>query len=216
MQTNYHIFHRRQDIGKRISLLHREETLSIGMIAVDNGENLAVAIDSLLARAGAWTLHVLMYEEQGRLPELRSRFPEVTYIVFTESVSFGTMANALANECHATFFLLTRSDLQCLKLELQQSIQHLHRSDKPSVITPVLTNRLQEPIPVIQAPLLRSGMIDPISFFPSGHTDPTLYPFLGVGLYERALFQRLRGFDEQLEGEYWQQHDFGISSRLYG
>jgi hypothetical protein len=71
-------------------------------------------------------------------------------------------------------------------------------------------------IPVIQAPMLRNGMIEPISFLPAGIGVPTLYPFLGVGLYERALFQRLRGFDELIEGEYWQQLDFGLRTWLYG
>lgn len=216
MQTNYHIFHRKQDIGKRISLLHREETLSIGMIAVDGGESLAVSIEALLSSCGSWTIHVLMHEEQGRLPELRARFSEVTFIVFTEPASFGTMANAMANECYTTYFLLTRSDLQCTNLEIDQAIDLLHRSDKPAVVTPRLTNRLNEVIPVIQAPMLREGMIDPISFIPTGSVISTLYPFLGVGLYERALFQRLRGFDELVEGEYWQQLDFGLRSWLYG
>lgn len=216
MQNNYHLFHRKQDIGKRINLLHREETLSVGMIAVDDGEALATAIEDLAVFARYWTLHVIMYEEQGRIPELRSRFPDVTFIVFTEPASFGTMANAMANECYTTFFFLTRSDLRCVDYDVEGAIQLLHRSDKPAAVTPILSNRLGERIPVVQAPMLRDGMIDPISFLPTGSTVPTLYPFLGVGLYERALFQRLRGFDELVESEYWQQLDFGLRAWLYG
>ncbi|MDD3941136.1 MAG: hypothetical protein WCY74_02860 [Sphaerochaetaceae bacterium] len=216
MQNNYQIFHRKQDIGKRISLLHREETLSLGMVAMEGGEALATSIEELTACAPTRTVHVLMYEEQGRLPELRARFPDVTFIVFSEPVSFGTMANSMANECYTTFFFLTRSDLRCSGYAMDEAIKLLHRSDKPSVITVRLMNRLQEQIPVIQAPLVRDGLIDPISFLPTGSLVPTLYPFLGVGLYERALFQRLRGFDELVDGEYWQQLDFGLRSWLYG
>ena len=151
MQNNYQIFHRKQDIGKRISLLHREETLSLGMVAMEGGEALATSIEELTACAPTRTVHVLMYEEQGRLPELRARFPDVTFIVFSEPVSFGTMANSMANECYTTFFFLTRSDLRCSGYAMDEAIKLLHRSDKPSVITVRLMNRLQEQIPVIQA-----------------------------------------------------------------
>lgn len=215
MQTNYHIFHRKQDIGKRISLLHREETMSIGLMAVDAGEALAGAIEAIL-QYSSWSVHVLMHEEQGRIPELRSRFPQATFIVFAQPVPFGTMANAMANECYTTFFFLTRSDLRCSRFDSEEAIALLHRSDKPAAITPVLSNRLGELIPVIQAPMLRDGMVDPVSFLPGSAILPTLYPFLGMGLYERALFQRLRGFDEAVESEYWQVLDFGLRAWLYG
>ncbi|HLW22492.1 MAG TPA: hypothetical protein VKZ39_04840 [Sphaerochaetaceae bacterium] len=215
MKHNYQIFHRKQDIGKRISLLHREETLSIGMIAVETGETLAQAIEDISAFS-SWPLHVLMYEEQGRIPELRKRFPSVTFIVYTGPVSFGTMANAMANECYTTFFYLMRSDIRCLELDADAAIALLHRSDRPVAVTPTLVNRQGERIPVIQVPLLRDGLIDPVSFLPGTALQPTLYPFFGVGMYERALFQRLRGFDEQVGGVYWQTLDFGLRSWLYG
>ncbi|MDD3366927.1 MAG: hypothetical protein WCS59_03440 [Sphaerochaetaceae bacterium] len=215
MQNNYQIFHRKQDIGKRISLLHREETLSIGMLAVESGEILAQSIASL-EDYEPWALHVLMYEDQGRIPELRKRFPDVTFIVFRQPVSFGTLANALANECYTTFFYLTRSDLRQVVFSGETAIELLHRSDKPAAVTPIVTNRLGELIPVIQAPMLKNDIIDPISFIPQQSITATLYPFLGIGIYERALFQRLRGFDELIEGDYWQVLDFGLRAWLYG
>ena len=39
---------------------------------------------------------------------------------------------------------------------------------------------------------------------------------MGIGLYDRALFQRLRGFDEEIVGEYYQLLDFGIRVHLFG
>jgi hypothetical protein len=215
MKNSYRIFHRKQDIGRRISLLHREETLSIGMLAQESGEALAGAIDSVTTFSN-WPIIVLMYEEQGRVPELRLRFPSVTFIVFSHPVSFGTMANAMANECYTTFFYLVRSDVRCDRFDTDSAIELLHRSDKPAAVTPLLTNRNGEPIPVVQAPLLRDGLIDPVPFFPSGEVTATLYPYLGIGMYERALFQRLRGFDELVEGDFWQVLDFGLRTWLYG
>lgn len=215
MQNNYQIFHKRQDIRKRISLLHREETLSIGMLAVETGENLARSIASLVTK-DSWALHVLMFDDQGRIPELRKRFPDVTFIVFKQPVPFGILANVLANECYTTFFYLTRSDLRLVTFDVDSAMELLLRSDKPAAVTPVITNRLGEHIPIIQVPMLKDGMIDPISFLPKEKVSATLYPFLGLGMYERALFQRLRGFDEAIESDYWQILDFGLRAWLYG
>lgn len=215
MKHNYQIFHKKRDIGRRINLLHREETLSIGIIAQESGETLANSIESL-SEFTDWPLHVLMHEEQGRIPELRMRFPSVTFIVFSLPAPFGTMANAMANECYTTFFYLVRSDMRCGQFDTEGAIALLHRSDKPAAVTPLLSNRHGESIPVIQAPMLRDGLIDPVPFFPPGKIAPTLYPYLGLGMYERALFQRLRGFDEQVDGDFWQVLDFGVRSWLFG
>lgn len=215
MDSSYQIFHRKQDIGKRISLLHREQPLSVGVVCLEKGEALARSIEHLIERY-PFPLHVLMFEEQGRIKELIKRFPSVTFILFKLPASLGMMGNVLANECYSTFFYLTRSDLRHQVDDFEGAIEILNRSDKPSVVTPILTNRIKEKIPSIQIPLVRSNLIDPISFFPKEELSATLYPFLGVGLYERALFQRLRGFDEEIESDYWQTLDFGVRSWLYG
>jgi hypothetical protein len=215
MKHNYQIFHRKQDIGRRISALHREEILSIGMIALDSGETLARAIEQLVQNS-PYPLHVIMHEDQGYIGQLRNRFPDVTFIVFSLPVSFGTMANALANECYTTFFYLIRSDASCHTSDFDQALTLLNLSEKPAVITPVLYNRQGEVVPVIQVPMLRNHLIDPIPFLPSTELQTTLYPFFGIGLYERALFQRLRGFDELVEGSYWQVLDYGLKCWLYG
>ncbi len=196
-------------------MLHREQPLSIGVVCLERGEALARSIEHLIERY-SWPLHVLMYEEQGRISDLIKRFPSVTFIVFKVPATLGVMGNVLANECYSTFFYLTRSDLRYQVANFEAAIEILNRGDKPSMVTPILTNRNGEKIPSIQIPLIRNNLIDPISFFPKDEMEATLYPYLGVGLYERALFQRLRGFDEEIESDYWQTLDFGVRSWLYG
>jgi hypothetical protein len=216
MQTNYKIFYKKEDIERRISLLHRQQPFSIGIIAVGGTTALRKAIDSFSFYAHNYSLFVLMFDEYGDYEALRSQYDYVTFIVFNEPANFATMANIFANECHSTYFFLCRSDLALVDFELDKAIELFQQDEKIAIVTPHLFNRLKEPIPVIQAPHLRETLIDPISFFPPNQDEFSLYPFLGLGLYERALFQRLRGFDEQIEAEYWQQLDFGIRCWLYG
>ena len=58
-----------------------------------------------------------------------------------------------------------------------------------------------------------------MSFTPSIDTDeeePNLYPVMELGLYDRALFQRLRSYDTMISGEFYQAMDFGVRCYLLG
>jgi len=215
MKSNYQIFHRKQDLGKRIGLLHREEQLSVGILDCGTPEALCESIDTYLAIT-QWCIHVVMHEEQARIPELRASYPQVTFIVFSNPPSLGEKINAMADECYTTYFLIVRSDLTAVSFDDIGAANLLKRSDHPAIVTPVLTNKFKETLPSIQVPLVTDGRIDPLPFFPDGTVLPTLYPFFGIGVYERALFQRLRGYDEEILSDYWQCLDLGIRCWLFG
>lgn len=215
MNNNYQIFHRRQDIGRRISLLHREEQLAVGMVAQGSSEDIANAIEHYLHNYH-WPLTLLMDEEGARNLELQSEFPQVTLMVFHGGISLGTKFNAFANECYATYFLTYRSDQTLLNFDSAQLCQLLQRSDRPAVITPVIVEHDNLIRPSVHQPRLREGMIDPLPLLPTTNLTPNLYPLFGLGYYDRALFQRLRGFDENIFGDYWQFLDFGVRCWLFG
>lgn len=215
MQNNYQVYHRKQDIGKRISLLHREEPLSIGIVASGSVDELIAAIDAYSSKT-VWPLVVLMFEDMGRISELQNQFQHVTFIVFSNPVPMGVKVNAMADECYTTYFAITRSDVKIISFDDEALFSLLRRSDRPAALVPMLANRSNEMIPSIQTPMVHDGLIDPVPFFPNTHILPTLYPFFGIGMYDRALFQRLRGFDENIYSDYWQYLDFGIRCWLYG
>jgi hypothetical protein len=216
MESNFQIVYGKQDIGKRISLLHSQETISIGLVSVGSEAELADSIKALYDFTDIGSLFVLLYQEHENLKAIIKQYPKATFILFTEPLSFGSIANVMANQCHSTYFALTRSNLEFVSFDYQKAIDILNGSQKAAAVTFNLTNRFEEELPVIQVPFIRDNLIDPISFFPSKDQLPTLYPFFGVGIFERALFQRLRGFDDSIETEYWQFLDFGLRSWLYG
>jgi hypothetical protein len=51
---------------------------------------------------------------------------------------------------------------------------------------------------------------------PQAEAQPSLYPFDGVGLYDRDRFVRLGGFDGAIQNPYWQLMDFGCRAHLWG
>ncbi len=213
--NNYHIYRNKQDIGKRIRYLHSEEPLSIAIIAVDDGELL---IDAISYYEGTFSspLYILMFEEMGNISQLRMSFPSISFIVFNQPLSTATMINVMANECYTTYFFVTRSDLHVIDCDLDSIIAQFNKGPKPALITPLLVNKNEEPIPVVQVPHKEGHVINPLPFFPTHEKESTLYPYLGLGMYERALFQRLRGYDELIIGEYWQFLDFGLRVWLFG
>ena len=95
----------------------------------------------------------------------------------------------------------------------------MSQSDHPAAFTAVVANAYREIIPCRRMPRMSGRHLDPDSGFPSldrAVSLPSLYPFMCLGLYDRALFQRLRGFDEAIHSEYWQALDWGIRCHLLG
>jgi hypothetical protein len=213
--NNYHMYRNKQDIGRRIRYLHSEEPLSVAIIAVDSGETLIDAISYYESKFSS-PLYVLIFEDMKNITQLRMTFPSISFIVFTQPVSVGNMINVMANECFTTYFFVTRSDLHIVNFNFDSILTHFNKGNKPALITPVLLNKADEYIPVVQVPRIEEHIINPLPFFPSHEKSSTLYPYLGLGIYERALFQRLRGYDELIIGEYWQFLDFGIRCWLFG
>jgi hypothetical protein len=55
-----------------------------------------------------------------------------------------------------------------------------------------------------------------LAFAPRQEGLPSLYPFDGVGIYDRERFIGLGGFDPLIRNPYWQLMDFGFRAHLWG
>ncbi|MDR0551828.1 MAG: hypothetical protein LBG72_07400 [Spirochaetaceae bacterium] len=55
-----------------------------------------------------------------------------------------------------------------------------------------------------------------VPILPEYDEFPTLYPFDAAGVYDRARFIRLGGFDDALDSPYWQYLDLGLRAWLWG
>ncbi|NLZ67646.1 MAG: hypothetical protein GX903_01410 [Spirochaetales bacterium] len=218
MSSHYKIIRRRQDVGMRISALYRQQQLSIGILDMGTSEELINTIDWYLANMNC-LLHVMTTDEMFEKSELELKYPDVTFICFDSFVSLGANINVFATECYATYFLIVRSDVEIIASNGSELMNSLAEHNHPAVITPYMLNADGELLPTLRAPYLRGKLLDPISFFPNSEkpiAQDNLYPLLGLGIYDRALFQRLRGFDEAISGEFYQVMDFGIRCFLFG
>ncbi|MBQ2050479.1 MAG: hypothetical protein II493_08790 [Spirochaetales bacterium] len=215
MNQKYSVITRKQDIGQLINQLHREEFLAVGIMDTGTADDLFNTLDWFVANFN-YCLHVVSQSDRFPIDELQTRYPDVTFIVFPKAPSLAERVNALADVCMATYFLTMRSDTNLMSFDWKPIEAKMKQDDHPAVITPWIFNKSNEEIPILRAPHMRGKEIEPLSFMPSVECHPNLYPFLGIGLYDRALFQRLRGYDEEISGAYWQTLEFGTRCWLYG
>ena len=215
--SEYKVLHRMQDLGLRISSLYRQEQLAIGILDISSKE----ALISTLKWYTENMSNIYVMTTQSRMEDgsIQDAFPDVNFIVFKSVCSSGRYINALADECYATYFLVVRSDCQLIAFEGSKLMEMMSERNHPAIICPVMISSAGDILPTLQAPYIKGRIVDPISFVPAIDRDleeDTLYPMMELGLYDRALFQRLRGYDGQISGEFYQLLDFGIRCHLYG
>jgi hypothetical protein len=161
------------------------------------------------------------------LEDLCCRFPFVRFILLKENISLGEQINLAVSEIESPLFLVIRNDLRILYGVSAAKIYSWFRPEGDSkrfCTVPVIQTSRLETLPTLTAPALyRSRLpwksretVKSLRFPPLTEAQPSLYPFDGVGLYDRDRFVRLGGFDRLIENPYWQLMDLGFRAHLWG
>lgn len=218
MDASYKVYPRQRDVGRRIHQLHQKELLAIGILDIGTAQELADCIDWYVANLNS-CIHVITVDGNGDIGEWRRRWPDVSWLVFSAHTLLAEKLGALADECYTTYFMVVRPDMELIHYDRALLARHVAKSPSPAVLAPFLYNNAGEPLPTVSAPYMHKKEISSLSFFPktgSRSVQETFYPFYGLGVYERALFQRQRGFDSQIISDYWQVFDFAARCWLCG
>jgi hypothetical protein len=166
--------------------------------------------------------------ERYDIEELSARFPFVRFILVKENVSPGERINLAVSEISSPLFFVLWNDLRILHSGgAGRMAERLYctpediRSGNPGpnkrlCTTPVIQNSQFETLPTLIAPDLERGTVRPVFFATQREGTPTLFPFDGVGIYDRDRFIKLGGFDITLKNPHWQLMDFGFRSQLWG
>jgi hypothetical protein len=166
--------------------------------------------------------------------ELSGRFPFVRFILLRNAVSLGEQINLAVSELDSPLFFVLWNDLKIIaggtarRMAERLNIRHDEtkggeggEAEKNSPFrrlctTPVIQNSRFETLPTLIAPAVFRRKMKTVFFAPAGDGLPTLYPFDGVGIYDRGRFIRLGGFDGALTNTHWQLMDFGFRAHLWG
>jgi hypothetical protein len=161
------------------------------------------------------------------LEDLSCRFPFVRFIILKESISLGEQINLAVSEIASPLFFVLWNDLRMLH---GASAAKLFSWFGPGgenarfCTVPVIQTPRLETLPTLTAPALyrprlpwkSREAVKSLRFPPLTEAQPSLYPFDGVGLYDRERFVRLGGFDRIIQNPYWQLMDLGFRAHLWG
>ena len=168
------------------------------------------------------------------LETLSQSFPFVRFILLKEALTPGEEINLAASELSSPLFFVLWNDLKILRGGgAERMAERLHAGTaenngnyKRLCTVPLIQDGRAETIPTLVVPALIPGKnhwfrrtaatFKTIPFLPSREGLLSLYPFDGVGIYDRMRFIRLGGFDPAFKKFYWQLMDFGFRSSLWG
>jgi hypothetical protein len=162
--------------------------------------------------------------------ELSGRFPFVRFILIPDGLNAGEQINLGACELSSPLFFVLWNDLKIItgggagrmaeRLYLSQ--EELKKTEGEQSLfrrlctVPGILNASFETHPTLIAPAIYRRNVRTLIFSPRREGLPSLYPFDGVGIYDRERFIRLGGFDGTIRNPYWQLMDFGFRSCLWG
>ncbi len=192
--------------------------LSIGIIDDATEERLYAVLDWYTSHMD-YDIHVLTTLGRFDVENLMRRYPSVTCLVFMTSGFSGERINQFAYGCRSRFFFITHCGADLIYFDSAKVGEVMAGKEHPAMVVPLRLNSKGECTPDIRIPLLtKEGEIDVACDMPDANATrfSSLYPIMGRGWYDTALFQRLRGYDEQIHSEYWQALDWGIRCWMMG
>ncbi len=167
-------------------------------------------------------------EERYDVEDLSIRFPSVKFILLKQAVSVGEQVNLAVSELTGSLFFVLWNDIRILHGGGAAKMAKRMLNEKPSesgddtsvykrlCTVPVIQNSHFETLPTIMSPAYFKDSVKTVPSALNTEGEMTLYPFDGIGIYDRERFIRLGGFDKTLSNSHWQFADFGFRSWLWG
>ena len=164
------------------------------------------------------------------IEELSGRFPFVRFILPEKEINLGEQINLAASEIEGPLFFVLRSDMKIIaggtarrlaeRLSINQEETDKNGEKKTGFkrlcTVPVIMNSRYEIVPTIVAPMIRRRKVRTVFMEPQSEGFLSLYPFDGIGIYDRQRFIQTGGFDITLKNTHWQFMDFGFRAHLWG
>ena len=161
------------------------------------------------------------------IEELSQRFPFVRFIIPEKEINLGEQINLAASEIESSLFFVLHSDMKIIAggtarrmaerlIAIQEDAGIYSNAVKRLCTVPVIVNTNYESIPTIVTPLTRNKKMWTGMMEPHNEGELSLYPFNGIGIYDRLKFISIGGFDAAINNAHWQLMDFGFRAYLWG
>jgi hypothetical protein len=164
------------------------------------------------------------------IEELAGRFPFVRFVLPENEINLGEQINIAAHEIKSPLFFVLRNDLKIIaggtarrmaeRLSVIQEQKNESGEKKVRIkrlcTVPVIVNSRYETLPTLVTPMTYRKIVQTTLMQPQMEGQFSIYPFDGVGIYDRNRFILTGGFDTTLKNTHWQLMDFGFRAHLWG
>jgi len=166
------------------------------------------------------------------IEEMAGRFPFARFILPERELNLGEQINLAASEIESPLFFVMHSDMKIIaggtarRMAERLSISANETDEKDSsekkpgfkrlCTVPIIMNSSYETLPTLAAPATKRKKMKTVFLEPHKEGEQSLYPFDGIGIYDRRRFINTGGFDISFEHPYWQLLDFGFRAHLWG
>ena len=172
------------------------------------------------------------------IEEISNRFPFVRFILPENEINLGQQINLGVSEIESPLFYVLRSDIKIIaggtakKMAERLSVSSSSNNEKSDdnkgsfsdkrtgfirlCTVPVIMNSNYEILPSLIAAMTQQKKMRTVNLEPRIEGDLSLYPFDGIGIYDRLRFINTGGYDATLKHTHWQLMDFGFRAHLWG
>ena len=163
------------------------------------------------------------------IDELAAHFPFVRFVLLRQPLSLGEQINLAVSELDTPLFFVLWNDLKIITggaaRRMAERLICTNGSAEANggktlyrrlCTVPIIQTSRFDTLPTLMVPVLRRNRMRTMFLYPTSEGLSSLYPFDGVGIYDRERFIRMGGFDGTLRSGYWQLMDFGFRSYLWG
>jgi hypothetical protein len=149
--------------------------------------------------------------------ETRSRqFPDVRFLLLKQEVSTGEWINLAIQETQAPLALVVWSNMRFAAESFNPERLASLAAEQAVCLAPRMQTERGDAIPTVHMPVFIRRRPRVIPLTDVHDRMMCLYPYDYCGLYSRARFLAIGGFDAQIESPYWQKLDFGFRAFLWG
>jgi hypothetical protein len=190
----------------------------ISAVLLSRGDGDREMLYRSLARAGFE--QILSIEERGLHPDISqwaADFPYVRFILLNNPLPVGSQINLATAELRGDCFFVLRKDCHLDPVKEGTIIEEgtIIGETRNLCSVPLTFDSRRDALPVQPLIEFSSGILRTRLAVPNAGAW-NLFPFDGIGIYNRELFIRLGGFDNSIQDEYWQLMDFGLRAYTWG
>lgn len=196
--------------------LVQEENLSLVLLNRGGRFRLKAVIDKLYSQGFKQLCIVEVGAENREIEELVHKYSGLRFIVFARPLSIGQYINIVAKEMSGEYFLIVWDNINQIQGGGSKNILERVSSNNSLLLSPHVLNEKWELSPTVKNPYLTKGKVEVLPSLPVHDGQMSLYPHDYIGLYHRAKFLELGGYDSDIEQEWVQLLDFGFRCYLFG